>query len=98
MCLSTSPRNLVTFNQTNWSLIFLLAVALTGVFPVFISDESVHMGVTSFVSDLSSVVELEWGCMFCFIGFFPYTQVVSGILRSRCLFPGNSLIISNNYF
>lgn len=58
MCVCTFPRNLVAFNQTNWSLVFILAVALVDVFPVFISDESVHMGVTSFVSDLSSVMEL----------------------------------------
>lgn len=44
VCVCTFPRNLVILNQTNWSLIFFLVVALVGVFPVFVSDKSVPHG------------------------------------------------------
>lgn len=58
-CMCTVPRNLIIVNQTNWSLVFLLAVALVDVLPVFVSGESVHLDVTSFVSDLH---HLLWSC------------------------------------
>lgn len=59
VCVCTFPRKLVIFNQTNWFSVFVLAVALVDVFPVFVSDESVHVGVTSFVSDLCHPL---WSC------------------------------------
>lgn len=58
-CVCTFHRNLVIVNQTNWSLIFFLAVVLVDVFPVFVSGESMHMAVASFVSDLR---HLLWSC------------------------------------
>lgn len=52
VCVCTFPRNLVIVNLTNWSLIFLLAVALFDVFAVYLYQ----MNLCTWVSLSLSVI------------------------------------------